>query len=189
MAAAHCETNPGFAVVAILTAALGIGANTSIFSVVYAVLLQPLPYPDAGRLVCPSQPRKEQPNQHRSWRMDSSTPPGVTEAAIFDGIAAYTGRQFTITGSGEPEQLTAYAVTPGFLRTMGIAPLIGRDFTSGDAAPRGGRVALLSHALWMRRFGGARSVLTKQITLNGTAYSIAGVMPRSFEFPGDPTTA
>ena len=185
-----CRTfcnSPGFAALAILTAALGIGANTSIFSVVYAVLLQPLPYPDSGRLVCPTNLAKDSfiglgvaDFQYASWR-DGAT--------VFDGIAAYSGRQFTITGDADPEQLKAAAVTPGFLRTIGVAPLIGRDFTSADAVPRGGRVALLSHTFWMRHLGGDRSVLSRQITLDGKPYSIAAVMPRSFEFPGNPAVS
>ena len=178
------KNNPGFAAMAILTAALGIGANTSIFTVVNAVLLRPLPYRDADRLVSPVNVAKDNFTglmglgvadfQYAAWR---------DQAGIFDGIAAYSGRRFTITGNGDPEQLQAQAVTPGFLRTMGIAPLVGRDFSSGDAAPRGGQVALLSYALWMSRFGGDPSILSRQMTLDGKPYSIAGVLPRDFEFP------
>ena len=174
------KNNPGFASVAVLTATLGIGANTSIFSIVNAVLLHPLPYRDAGRLA--SLVNIGEDNfmglgvsdfQYGTWR---------DQAGIFDGITAYTSRQFTITGRGEPEQLKGQAVTPGFLRTLGVAPLIGRDFGSGDAAPRGGRVALVSYQLWTRRFDGDVSVLEKQMTLDGKLYSIAGVLPRNFEF-------
>jgi predicted permease len=175
------KNNPGFSAVAILTAALGIGANTSIFSVVNAVLLRPLPYKDAGRLVSPVNIGKDNfmglgvaDFQYATWR---------DQAKVFDGIAAYVGRRFTITGNGEPEQLRAQAVTPGLLRTIGIAPAVGRDFNSGDALPRGGRVALLSYPLWMRRFGGDPSIRFKSITLDGKPYSVAGVLPRNFEFP------
>jgi len=167
--------------VAILTAALGIGANTSIFTVVNAVLLRPLPYRDAGRLVSPVNIGKDNfmglgvaDFQYAAWR---------DEAKIFDRVAAYTGRRFTITRNGDPERLRAQTVTPGFLRTMGIAPLVGRDFSSGDATPRGGQVALLSYALWMKRFGGDPSILSKQMTLDGKPYSVAGVLPPNFEFP------
>jgi len=131
------KNNPGFAAVAILTAALGIGANTSIFSIVNAVLLRPLPYPDAGRLVSPANMAKDNfmglgvgDFQYAAWR---------DQAKIFDGVAAYNGRSFTITGSGEPEKLKAQAVTPGFLRVLKIAPVIGRDFIDTDAATRFGR--------------------------------------------------
>ncbi|SPE28261.1 conserved membrane hypothetical protein [Candidatus Sulfopaludibacter sp. SbA3] len=175
------KNSPGFAAVAILTAALGIGANTSIFSVVNAVLLRPLPYRDASRLVSPGNVGKDNligvgvaAYQYAAWR---------DQPGIFDGIAAYTGRRFTLTGNGEPEQLKAQAVTPGFLRVLGVAPAIGHDFTAGDAAPRGGRVALLSHSLWMRRFGSDPAILSRPMTLDGKLYSIAGVLPRNFEFP------
>jgi len=175
------KNSPRFAAVVILTAALGIGANTSIFTVVNAVLLRPLPYRDADRLVSPVNIGKDNfmglgvaDFQYAAWRDQSK---------IFDGIAAYTNRRFTITGNGDPERLLAQAVTPVFLRVMGIAPLIGRDFSAGDAAPRGGQVALVSYALWMRRFGGDPSILSKQMTLDGKPYSVGGVLPPNFEFP------
>jgi putative ABC transport system permease protein len=175
------KNNPGFAAVAILTAALGIGANTSIFSMVDAVLLRPLPYRDASRLVSPVNIGKNNflglgvaDFQYATWR---------TEAQVFEEASAYSGRQFTITGGGEPERLRAQAVTPGFLGVLGVRPAIGRDFTSADAAPRGGRVALIAYSLWTRRFGSDSSILSKQITLDGKAYSVAGVLPREFEFP------
>jgi predicted permease len=175
------KNNPGFAAVAILTAALGIGANTSIFSIVNAVLLRPLPYPEAGRLVSPANVAKDNfmglgvgDFQYAAWR---------DQAKIFDGVAAYTGRSFTITGNGEPEKLKAQVVTPGFLRVLKIAPVIGRDFIDTDAATRGGQVALISHSLWVKRFSGDASILSKSMTLDGKPYSIAGVLPRDFEFP------
>jgi putative ABC transport system permease protein len=173
--------SPGFIAVAVLTLAIGIGANTSIFSVVHAVLLRPLPYKHAERLVSPVNVAKDNfmglgvaDFQYATWR---------DQTGIFDGIAAYAGRDFTITGSGEPEQLKAQAVTPGFLRVMGIAPMVGRDFIPRDAAPRGGQVALLSYPLWIRRFGGDSSILSRQLTLDGKPYSVAGVLPRDFAFP------
>jgi putative ABC transport system permease protein len=175
------RNHPGFAAVAILTAALGIGANTSIFSIVDAVLLRPLPYRDAARLVAPTNIGKENflglgvgDYQYAAWR---------DEATILDGIAAYSTRQFTITGNGEPERLPALAATPGYLAVLGVAPAIGRDLTSADAAPRGGQVAVITHSLWMRRFGGDPAILSRQMTLDGKPYSIAGVLPHGFEFP------
>ena len=173
----------GFAALAILTAALGIGANTSIFSVVHAVLMHPLPYRDAGRLVSLDSMRKNNlvgfggaDFQCAAWR---------DQARIWDGVAAYAGRRFTITGNGDPEQLKGDAVTPGFLRMLGIAPLIGRDFSAGDAETRGGHVALISHRLWKRRFGGDSAILSRTMTLDGKLYTIAGVLPREFEFPAN----
>jgi predicted permease len=173
--------SPGFATVAILTAALGIGANTSIFSVVHAVLLHPLPYRHAERLIVPSNVREESmialgvaDFEYAQWR---------DQAGIWDGIAAYAGRRFTLSGNGDAEELRGEAVTPGFLRTLGIAPAIGRDLTAADAAARGGQVALVSDRLWKQRLGGDASVLSKTMTLDGKLYTIAGVLPRNFEFP------
>jgi putative ABC transport system permease protein len=175
------RNNPAFAAVVILTAALGIGANTSIFSVVYAVLLRPLPYRDAARLVAPTN---ASPDALLNWGIPDFQYAGWRDqAAIFDGIAASSGRQFTITG-GEPEQLKAQIVTPGFLGVLGVAPIVGRDFTDTDAALRGGQVALISHDLWTRRFGADPSILSKPMTLDGKPYSVAGVLPPDFEFPG-----
>jgi predicted permease len=179
----NLRNNPGFATVAVLTAALGIGANTSIFSVVHAVLLRPLPYRDADRLVALVTVNPKEDAMlggqvtdflYASWR---------EQATLFDGIAAYTRRSFTITGSGGPELLRAAIVTPGFLRMMGILPQLGRDFVPGDAAPRGGHAVLLSDSLWARRFGRDPSILARQIALNGNAYSVVGILPPTFEFP------
>src|SRR5262245_30711833 len=138
------KNSPGFTAVALLTAAVGIGANTAIFSVVYAVLLRPLPYPDPGRLVRPTNLTKNHfitvsvgDFQYAAWR---------DQSAAFDAIAAYTIRRFTLSGRGGPEQLRVAAVTPGFLRTLGVPPMIGRDFSGADATPRvGGRVAIITH--------------------------------------------
>jgi putative ABC transport system permease protein len=175
------KKNPGFAAMTILTAALGIGANTAIFSVIHAVLLRPLPYKNAKQLVSPMYVAKDNfiglgigDFQYGAWR---------DQATIFDGVAAYSGRRFTITGNGEAEQLRAQIVTSGFLGVLGVAPIIGRDLTGADGAPRGGQVVLLSYALWMRRFAGDSSILSKAITLDGKPYSVAGVLPRNFEFP------
>src|SRR6516225_8452614 len=175
------KNKPGFAAVAILTAALGIGAKTSIFSVVNAVLLRPLPYNDPARLVVPTNFSKDTffgwgvgDFQYAGWR---------DQSAIFDGIAVYAGQQHTITANGEPEQLKTQAVTPGFLRMLGVAPIIGRDFTDSDAGKRGGQVALISYSLWQQRFSGDPAVLSKSMALDGKLYSIAGVLPRDFEFP------
>jgi putative ABC transport system permease protein len=184
-AARSLRKNPGFAAVAIFTASLGIGANTSIFSIVDAVLLRPLPYKDAARLVSPTNIGADNfmglmvaDFQYGAWR---------EQAGIFDGIAAYTGGEFTITGGGEPERIKAQTSTAGYLRTLGVAPAIGRGLTDADAGAnrRGGQVAVITHAFWMRRFGGDPEILSRTMTLDGKPYSIAGVLPRGFEFPGE----
>ena len=180
------KNNPGVAAIVILTAALGIGANTSIFGVIDAVLFHPLPYPDAAQLVCASSLAREgspEPGKVVFWVPDFQYAAWREQAEIFDGVAAYTGVQRTITSDGEPERLRVQMVTPGFLHTLRVAPRIGRDLTAADAAPRGGQVALLTHAFWTRRFGGDPAILSRQMTLDGKPYSIAGVLPHDFEFP------
>ena len=173
--------SPGFAVVAILTAGLGIGANTSIFSVVHAVLMHPLPYRHSERLIVPTNVGQENmialgvaDFEYAQWR---------DQAGIWDGIAEYSGRRFTLSGNGGAEEFRGEAVTPGFLRTLGVAPALGRDLTAADAAPHGGQVALVSDRFWKRHLGGDASVLSKTMTLDGKLYTIAGVLPRDFEFP------
>jgi predicted permease len=175
------QRNPGFAALAVLTAALGVGANTSIFSVVDAVLLRPLPYPHADRLVSPTNIGKDNfmglgvgDFQYAAWR---------GEGKIFDGIAAYRGGRSTLTGSGDPEQVESESVSPGFLGTLGMAPLMGRDFADSDATPRGGLAVIVSYRLWQKRFGADPAILSKAVTLNGKSFAIIGVLPWNFEFP------
>jgi len=151
---------------------------TTLFSVVNAVLLRPLPYNDPARLVVPTNLSKD---TFFGWRVGDFQYAGWRDqSAIFDDIAAYAGQQHTITANGEPEQLKTQAVTPRFLRMLGVAPIIGRDFTDSDAGKRGGQVALISYSLWQQRFSGDPAVLSKSMALDGKLYSIAGVLPRDF---------
>jgi putative ABC transport system permease protein len=169
--------NRGFAAVAIVTAALGIGANTAIFSVIDAVLRHPLLYREAERLVTPvvlGNGPFVAAYQYAAWR---------DQATVFDGFAAYASPRLTLTGDGGAEQLGAQAVTPGFLRLLGVSPAIGRDFTEADTGLDRGTVALISHSLWTKRFHGDPGILAHGITLDGKLYTVAGVLPRSFEFP------
>lgn len=174
------RSNPTFAAVAILAAALGIGASTSIFSVVYAVMLRPLPYDNPERLITPIFVRNgiigsAMPDvQYEAWRK---------QAPIFDAAAAYMTSSSTATGFGDAEELRTAVVTPGFLKTLGVRLMIGRDFVDADAGQNGGLATIVSHGLWMRRYGGDWSVLSKTITLNGKQCSIVGVLPADFEFP------
>jgi predicted permease len=180
--------NPGFSAVAILTLALGIGANSAIFSVVNGVLLKPLPYPHPEQLV-------------RAWQ-HTATPtastPGAVSAVNLDDwrtrqrtltdIAGYwfsDGQSGTdLTGSGEPQRLQATFITPGFWHTLGVAPEVGR-VQRDDEMVRGSndKLVVLSDAFWHRQFGGDKSVVGKRITLGGNSYEIVGVMPPSFAFP------
>ena len=173
---------PGFTSIAVLTLALGIGANTAIFSLVQAVILRPLPFPEAGRLVQVWNANLEKGINHFAlkvrdyleWRKQSQA---------FEQLAAYRWWTFTLTGSGEPEQIPGNWVSASFFSTLGVSPLLGRGFLPEEEQPGGPNVAVLSYGLWQRRFGGERSLLNQTITLDGKAFTVVGIMPAGFEFP------
>jgi predicted permease len=173
--------SPGLTAVIILTLALGIGANSAIFSVVNSVLLRPLPYRDSARLVWVGDylPLQKQAIvfdvDYFAWRKHTTS---------FDEMTAYTpGSEFTMTGAGEAERIVATRATASFLRTLGVAPQIGRDISTEEDIPKGPHVVLLSDALWHRRFSGDAKVLGRTIVLDGNLYTIIGVLPAGFEFP------
>jgi putative ABC transport system permease protein len=178
----HLRANPGFAAVAVLTLALGIGASTSIFGIANAVLLRPLPFPEPGRLVrmYETNPTTQtfsasEPN-YLDWRVRNRS---------FAELAAWTFRSASLIGSGEPEQLQAIAATHTFFRVLGATPLLGRTFLEEESRPGGStRVAVLSYRLWQRRFGGDAGIIGRSIVLDGDAYQVVGVMPASFDTPG-----
>lgn len=174
---------PGFALTVVVTLALGIGANTTIFSVVNAVLMEPLPYRDSNRLVRlwesnPSQNRLESaasvPN-FQDWQ---------TQQTVFEQLAASEVTTFNLTGSGEPQRISAARITANLVPMLGVAPQLGRSFTDDEAKPGGNRVTLLSYVLWQRQFAGDPSIVNKTIQLNGEPYTVVGVMPREFTFTG-----
>jgi len=172
--------NPGFTAVAVLTLALGIGANTAIFSVVNAVLLRPLPYPEPGQLV----------QLRADW---SGSPSSVIGSATFvevkaqsqslARIAAYSGGEMTLTGVGSAERVVAGAVTADFFPLLGIQPALGRNFTREEDTPNGPKAAILGHGLWQSRFGGDADVLGRTITLNEQSYTVVGILPARFQYP------
>jgi len=173
---------PGFTLVAVLALALGIGANTAIFSVVNAVLLRPLPYADPDRLVTASPYRNATDGytvlspDFLDWRAQSQS---------FERIAAYTSGSADLTGSGEPERLTAGLVSAELFSTLGVSPAFGRGFTTMEDQPNGAPVVILSHRLWQRRFGGDPQSIGRAITLDGQSRSVIGVMPPGFQFPAE----
>ena len=176
---------PGFTAVATLTLALGIGANTAIFSVVNAVLLKPLPYHEPDRLVFVWEK-----NVAIGKDRDLVAPPNYqdwsTQNAVFDALGAYRTNGFALTGSGEPESVTALTVTSSLFRVLGVEALVGRTFTEEEEKRRD-RVVVLRHEFWQRRFGGDRSLIGRTITLTGTPFTVVGVMPPDFRFPeGNP---
>jgi putative ABC transport system permease protein len=175
---------PGFTLIAIVTLALGIGANAAIFSVVDAVLLRPLPYPDADRLVMPWEFSVEVQQRTGFDRLPSS--PGdvtdfVTRNTTFEHLASIRAERVNITGGGEPERVGGVRVSRDFFRALGVQPALGRAFSEADGTQ--GRVVLIGHGLWQRRFGGASDVLTRSISLNGDPATIVGVLPPWFRFP------
>jgi putative ABC transport system permease protein len=175
---------PLFTAVAILTLALGIGANAAIFSVVSAVLLRPLPYPDPDRLMMlwtynPRQGFDKDVSPYPNfddWRRQSTS---------FERVAAYTGGSYTLTAAGDPAQIRGAIVTPGFFETLGIAAMQGRVFDERAATAAGDRVVILAHRFWQRRFGGDPQLVGRTIMLNRVAHEVIGIMPEGFAHPED----
>lgn len=172
--------SPGFAVVAALTLALGIGANTAIFSVVYGVLLEPLPYVDSGRLILLNETTPKvgevsvsYPN-FLDWRKQSS---------YFSQMAAVRGVGFNLAGVNQPEAISGEAVTPNFLSLLGVTPILGRDFDPSEEKAGAAPVVLLSYALWQSHLGGDPGAVGRTIMLDGRGYTIVGVLPAKFRWP------
>jgi len=175
--------NPGFAAVAALTLALGIGANTTMFSVVNATLLQPLPFPDPDRLATVWKGRIDTPQNlnivslpnYRDWRAQNHV---FEEIALFDSA----GRGYNLTSEGEPEQVSGLRVTAGFFPVLGVRPMLGRTFRPDEEEPGRDRVVVLSHGLWTRRYRADRSIVGSTIQIDGAAHTVVGVMPPDFVF-------
>ena len=170
---------PGFTAAAVLTLALGIGANSAIFSVVYAVLLRPLPLKDPDRLVS-----IEKQNPSRGWTRNSISAAEFLEwrknSRAFANLAAFSGKTCVLTGAGDPEELPCETAESHLFPLLGVAPFRGRTFSPEEDQPGGTRVAILSYGLWQRRFGGDDNAIGKPLTINGTSYTVVGIMPASF---------
>ncbi len=174
--------SPGSSMAAVLTLALGIGATTAIFSLVHAVLLKPLPFPEPNRLLS----IRQEDNSTSALVADSLSYPDYfdwrAQNQTFSGMASYSGANLTLTGRGVAQQLNGQTVSSNFFHVLGVAPMLGREF-HWEEERAGNRAAMLSYGLWQSRFGGEPAVVGRDITLNGELYTIAGVMPRSFNFP------
>jgi putative ABC transport system permease protein len=175
--------SPAFIGVAVLTLALGIGANTTMFSIVNATLLQPLPFPEPDRLMSVWKGSIRDvdninivswPN-FRDWQARSRS---FESLAIFDSA----GRGYNLTSGGEPEQVSGLRVTASYFTVLGVRPMLGRTFLPAEESPGNDRVVVLSHGLWMRRYGGDRSIVGRTIQIDGEARTVVGVMPESFRF-------
>ena len=174
--------SPGFTAVAVTTLALGIGANTAIFSVVHAVLLRPLPYASPERLVAVGED-----NAGRGFHLATASPPNFfdwrSRASGFEAMAAYSPETMELASAGAPERVEATACSPELFAVLGTPPQIGRALVPGDARLDAGRVVVLSHRLWQQRFGADSAVVGRIMILDGVARQIAGVMPVGFAFP------
>src|ERR1043166_7452830 len=178
-AARSLRKHPAFTAMAVITLALGIGASSTIFSALNTVVMQPLPHHDPDRLVRLwesnlKQNRPENPvsvPNFQDWQKQQT---------VFEQLAASELTTFNLTGNGEPQRIPALRVTANLIPTLGVAAVLGRSFLPEEDS----HVALLSYGLWQRQFGGDASVLKKTIQLNGETYTVAGVMPREFQFLG-----
>ncbi len=168
---------PGFAAIAILTLALGIGANTAIFSVVNGILINPLPFPESGQLVSAFESIPNFKNGSISypnfvdWRRMNTT---------FSSIAAYRSTGFNLAGQGEPERLHGEMVSAGFFEILGVKPLLGRTFTAEEDRLGANPTVMITEGLWKRKFGGARDIIGKRLLLEGESRTVIGVVPSSF---------
>lgn len=173
---------PAFTAVAVITLALGIGANTAIFSLVNAVLLRALPFQQPERLVSIDVAPGAQglPGlgafEYLAWK---------DQSASFDGLAAHTDNNFNLIGNGEPERISCAQVTATLFPTLGVQPLLGRTFAPEEDRPGQNRVAVVSEGFWQRRYGRDPSLLNSTLQLDNKTYTVVGIMPSSFRFPGD----
>jgi putative ABC transport system permease protein len=175
--------SPGFAFTSVLTLALGIGVNTTMFSVVNATLLQPPPFPDPDRLVTVWKGRIDNPKNlnivsmpnYRDWKADSH---------VFEAIALFdsAGRGYNLTSGGEPEQVSGLRVTASFFPVLGVPPMLGRTFRAEEEEPGRDRVVVLSHGLWTRRYRADPAIVGSTIQVDGAAFTVVGVMPPDFVF-------
>ena len=182
----------GFTLAALLTLALGIGANSAIFSVINAVMLQPLPYPEPGRLVVMwgtdnrpldalMQPAAKQLPRNKTLVISSLIERWRELNASFENVAYYRGWIFSLTGAGEPERILAGLVSASFFATLKVAPALGRTFLREEQEPGKDRVVVLGHGLWQRRFAADPGIIGRTITLDGVSHTVLGVLPAGFQ--------
>jgi putative ABC transport system permease protein len=184
-AARMLHRNPGFTATAVLALALGIGANTAVFTVVNGVLLRPLPFPEPGRLFLISYTQQNAP---------FATPPSLSDRhylefrrhdQLFERIATFSSSAVSLTGAGDPVRVPTVSTTPDFFAVLRVNPALGRTFLPKEDQPGRDAVAMLGDKLWRNRFGADARIVGKTITLDGVAHTVIGVMPPGFTFPSD----
>jgi putative ABC transport system permease protein len=175
--------NPGFTLIAVITLAIGIGANTAIFSVVNSVLLRPLNYPDSERILTLWEDHTRRDGPQREW----TSPPGFQDwremRNVFAHVAAINNWGPTLTEAGEPEALAGASVSHDAFSVLGVRPMLGREFSEQEDKPNAEKVVVISYGLWQRRFNGDRAIVGRPIRLGGDSYTVIGVMPAGFQFP------
>ena len=177
--------SPGFSIVAVIVLTLGIGANTAIFSVVNAVLLRPLPFPQPDRLVqvWHTPPQKSFPGMTRFSVSPANYLDWANQSHSFEQMAIYGFGGYNLTGKGDPESLVGFRVSPDFFSVLRVQPLLGRTFLAEENEAGHGHVVVLSNAFWQTHFGSDPKVVGQTLSLNSESYSIVGVMPPKFAFP------
>ncbi len=177
---------PVFTIIAVLTLALGIGANTAIFSIIDAALLRPLPYPESNRLVRVWGSAPERGLEMKQIAVSFPRYEAIHDGQdVFEEIAADTGGRFTMTGRGDPELVRSRNVSARFFETLGVTPGLGRSFLPAEDRPGGPNVVILSQPFWQKHFGGDPSLLGRTLTLDGTPYTVVGILPAPLAFPFD----
>ncbi len=175
--------SPGFTVIAVLALALGIGANSAIFSIVNAVIFRPLPYPEPGRIAVVLET-----NLNRTWDTAQAAPGNFLDwkdqQRVFSEIAACRETSLPLTGGEEPERVRAARITSSYFQVLGVGPALGRDFEAQEFTQGRDRLVIISHELWERRFGSAADIVGRTIRLNYNPYVVIGVMPEKFQDPG-----
>lgn len=189
------RNRPMFTAIIALSLALGIGANSAIFSVINAVMLRPLPYPEPDRLVMVMLQSLKTGRRGNRWSPDVLNEWKKNNRVFAEMAAVYALDQQTLTGVGAPEQVQSHQVSAGFFPMLGVQPVLGRVFSEKEdmphvvgkeEPPHGDRVAILSYGLWQRRFGGDPGILEKTVQLDGVGHTVIGVMPRGFRFNEEP---
>src|SRR5216683_853688 len=172
--------NPGLTAVAVLTLALGVGATTAIFSVVYGVLLRPLPYPDSNRIMAVFEITSQgKPSRISDPNFDDFR----DQSRSFQAIAKYNEGIASVSGASQPTRTTVAHVSPDFLKVFGIQPIFGRDFSTGDAKKGAGRTVLVSYGYWRQHLGSPRDLSQAHLKIDAGVYSVIGVLPEGFRFP------